>query len=140
MIAVIRSSAALTVYKFDAEINYKDRKGVMTRDDNKKSFLIDSTKISTFTTSEDFLIIGCMECDFNKGWIKLYTTDTLRLKHTVKGSDKNKLVGKHVETKRNLFGMNQLWYSSHNNDFMFLTTLIAFKNVKTATWEFDEQK
>ena len=139
MLAAIRSAAAVTVYPFESAINCSDKTGIMTRDDSTKSFLLGSTEISTFTVSDDFLIVGCMTCDNNMGWIRLYTTDTLRLRHTIKGTDKNSLVGQHVETRRNVVGMNQLWFSSRYNDFVFLSTLLTFQDISTEKWEFYEE-
>ena len=109
----------------------------MEREDNVKSFLLSSTKITTFTTSEDFLVVGCATCDGNKGYIRLYTTESLRLMQTIKGDSKNGYIGKHVEVKQNLIGMNQLWYSSRYKDFMFLSSLVGFRDVSTDIWEFD---
>ena len=139
MIAAIKSAAAITIHPFDSAINYSVMTGVMRRDDSVTSFLLGSTKITTFTTLQDFLVVGCATCDSNSGWIRLYTTDTLRLKKTIKGSSKNSYIGKHVETRQNLIGMSQLWYSSRYKDSMFFSTLLAFRDVKTEAWSFDDQ-
>ena len=101
MIAAIRSAAAITIYKFEAAINFSDRKGVMSREHDVKSYLLGSTQITTFTVADDFLIVGCMKCNNNHGWLSYYTTDTLRLRKKIVGSDKNGYVGKHVETRQN---------------------------------------
>ena len=139
MIAAIRSAAAVTIYKFEAAINYSNRKGVMSRDDEVKSYLLGSTQITTFTVAEDFLIVGCMTCGNNRGWLSYYTTDTLRLRKKIVGSDKNGFVGKHVETRHNMAGMSQLWYSSRYKEQMFLSAVHAFKDPETEAWSFDEQ-
>ena len=81
MIAAIRSAASITIYRFDYKIDFATRTGVMTRDETAKAFLIGSTDISTFITSEDFLIVGCATCHSNAGEIRIYTTETLRLLH-----------------------------------------------------------
>ena len=73
MLAAIKTPGAITIYSFESAINAQDSKGVMSRDETSQSFLFQSTLLTTFVTSKDFLVVGCATCDSGKGWLRIYS-------------------------------------------------------------------
>jgi hypothetical protein len=63
MFAAVKNRTAVTIYDFEFDIDWSNKVGILTRDENNTSLFVSSTAITTLETSDDFLIIGCATCE-----------------------------------------------------------------------------
>ena len=143
MLGAIRSPGAITIHPFSFTIDTSIQEGVMEKDDSLETYLMSSAKITAFEATKNFLVVGCATCDGNKGWLKFYNPRNAKLIKGIPGSaPQSMLLGQLVQASTNADMTDQVWYSSKDSDenMLVLNSIIAFQDLDTEKWVFDDKK
>lgn len=96
--------------------------------------------LTTFITSDKFLILGCPTCESNKGQLRLYDLPTLKIGKFYIGDANYGYIGKSVALKDNVDNSQQIWYSSRKGSTLTFNSIIFFEDYETEIWKFHQTK
>ena len=96
MLGAIKSPGAITIHPFNVKVDVPSKISDMTKI-NEEVFLYPTVEISVFTTTPNFLVVGCATCNDNQGWLKFYNPENIRMLKAITGKSKShEWTGKHV--------------------------------------------
>lgn len=137
MLAAIKSSGAITLQAFEEAINYENWQGTMAPIEGTASYLLQSTVITQFKTTEKLLVVGCATCNNNEGEIRIYNPASMKIIKGYVGSSKHAFMGKRISVTPQTDGAAMIWYSTRSGSTMGMSAIVTFQNYETERFEFE---
>ena len=130
MFGAIQTMGAVTIYKFDMDINYEGGQGVISQQRGNGQSLFANTVITSFETSRDLLVLGCPTCN-EFGIVAMYVAQTLKPFKSYSGNKGYEYFGNQILPVANTGGAQQFWISSRKGTTAHFNSVTATNNFKT---------